>query len=117
MIENKVWGVVQHVFDGPVSVSLLRVNAGTYCSTHRHEKRYNHFHVISGKLLIRLYDERLQSVDKIILKRHERISIPPGTYHRFEVLGDGQIVETYWTKDGSPATLDDIERVHEGGVF
>lgn len=117
-VEEKCWGSVQHIFDGPVSVSLLRVNAGTFCSTHKHVQRYNQFHVVSGKLLIVTYSDAGDTLhEKFILTRGMRLTIPPDMYHRFEVLMDGRVVEIYWTKDSSEARLDDIVRVREGGQF
>lgn len=117
MQETKVWGSVQHVFDGPVQVSLLRVSAGTFCSLHRHKTRWNQFQVVRGKIYVVLYFDDLSVKEKITLRTGERATVPPGVLHRFEVLADGQVVEIYWTADGSAASLDDIERVREGGSF
>lgn len=116
--ETKIWGSVRHIFDGPVSVSLLRVNAGGYSSIHRHAKRFNHFFVVSGCLKIRLYSDN--GPDRVgatkILRAGESCTVRPGTLHKFETVESGQIVETYWTRDGTPAEHEDIERVSEGGI-
>jgi oxalate decarboxylase/phosphoglucose isomerase-like protein (cupin superfamily) len=116
-IETKCWGSARHLFDGPVSVSLLRVEAGTFCSLHYHEKRWNLFEVVRGRISVIVYEIDGQPPIKTILRRGERYKVPPGVKHRFEVIEDGQIVEIYWTDDGSDALLSDIVRLQEGGRF
>jgi len=126
MKESKVWGVVDHLFAGPVSVSLLEVKANTYCSIHKHEHRINCFRVISGKLHVVLYEEyehpeheepQYKEVARIPLAAGDLYDVPVGVFHRFEVIQAGKVVEIYWTTDGSHVELHDIFRVKKGGEF
>lgn len=118
--EQKVWGSVKHLFDGPVSVSVLRVGAGAYCSIHKHNRRWNHFLVVSGEIDVITYGvagEYLKPITKCTLSHLSAYVIPPGILHRFEVKKSGQVVETYWTSDGLNAEVDDIHRIEMGGRF
>lgn len=118
LTETKVWGSVRHLFDGPVSVSILQVDAGTYCSLHRHASRWNMFFVVCGSINVVVYDSEAKNVSfKMRLRKGQTFKVNPGVWHRFEVIEDGRVVETYWTDDGSPATPGDIERLKEGGRF
>jgi dTDP-4-dehydrorhamnose 3,5-epimerase-like enzyme len=120
-IEKKCWGEVRHIFDGPVSVSLLRVEAGTFCSTHYHRKRWNRFFVVSGRVCLRFFasiepgSNYPETTHILILSAGEFFSVPPMQTHSFEVLESGRIVETYWTEDDSPAEYGDIVRFNVGG--
>ena len=115
--ETKCWGSVAHIFDGQVATSLLRVKAGTCCSIHFHSHRWNSFRVIRGKIVVVQYRHVVPCVEhcRHVLSTGQSIDIPPGVIHRFEVLEDGHVVEVYWTDDGSPVDIKDIQRFNEGG--
>ena len=119
MQEEKVWGRVRHIFEGPVQVSLLSVNAGGYSSIHRHACRFNHFFVVSGMIRVRLYSggnhDHVTQTWK--LYAGDSCTVRPGVLHKFECVESGQVVESYWTDDGSPAEIADIERLTEGGMM
>lgn len=124
--EMKIWGTVRHQQHGPIRSSLLQVRANTYCSIHRHMRHWNHFLVVEGAIDIVLYHTSplgMLAVNKrISLTGHPAtdpvgFSVPPTVWHRFEVIRSGHIIEGYWTSDGSPANLADIERMQEGGVL
>lgn len=117
-VETKAWGEVRHIFDGPVSVSLLKVSEGGFSSIHKHVKRWNHFKVITGEIQVStfvVFGDQHRSEDRWKLEAGETIDIPPGVLHQFKVIESGQVVEIYWTEDGSPAEKDDIIRITEGG--
>jgi mannose-6-phosphate isomerase-like protein (cupin superfamily) len=115
--ETKVWGSVRHLFDGPVSVSVLRVEAGAYCSTHYHRHRFNHFLVVSGALDVVIFNEKLEEIKRVRVPAKSSFAVSTEVIHRFEVIESGHVVETYWTKDGQDTRLDDIARLAEGGKF
>lgn len=115
--ETKIWGSVKHLFDGPVAMSSLQVEAGSFCSLHRHLHRWNHFFVISGEITIVLYNGDMTVSRRVVLKAHQSYTVKPGMLHKFEVGESGRVVEVYWTEDGHSASIDDIERIKEGGRF
>lgn len=119
-VEEKVWGTVQHIFDGPVATSLLRVsNYGTCCSVHEHKRRDNLFHVVSGSLLIHIFEwtdaQTIRYAYSRRLLQDQNWTAQPGLLHCFEVVQEAQVVEIYKTFDGSPAKESDIIRYQEGG--
>lgn len=121
--EEKVWGWVRHINSGPVSASILYVERGTYCSTHRHRKRYNMFVVSSGIIKVTFYSIKGTTPNlpteyyQQILRPGCSMEVIPGIYHRFEVIESGWLAEVYRTADGTPVDLNDIERLDEGGRF
>ena len=125
-VEQKVWGTVRHLVYGPVCTSLLKVDAQTFCSIHRHHRRWNHFLVTEGIVDVVLYAVSplgmLQITNRIQLTGNPSLgasgyAVAPTVWHRFEVVRGGWIVEAYWTADGTPADIKDIERRQEGGRF
>lgn len=116
--EEKVWGRVRHIFDGPIQVSILSVNAGGFSSVHRHVRRFNHFLVVSGMIRVRLYSGSNHDHVTMTHKLYsgDSYTVRPGVLHKFECVKSGQVVETYWTEDGSPAEQEDIERLTVSGM-
>lgn len=116
--ETKCWGRVQHVEHPYTIVSILEVEKGFRCSRHCHEHRFNSFRVVTGSLLIEIFNDDgtpSHQVRPILIRTGEEVTIEPTIYHRFEVREPGIIVETYWTVDGTIPSIDDIVRLDEGG--
>ena len=117
--QKKCWGQVIHLFGQHVSVSLLQTQAGFCCSRHHHTHRWNSFRVIDGLLAIVEYrynaDGSLTERMRRLLNPGQSYDIPPGIIHRFEVLRSGNVVEIYWTTDGTLVEENDIIRFDEGG--
>jgi len=116
MVESKAWGLVRHIFDGPVSVSLLRTEANGYCSWHYHEHRWNMFYVVSGTIIVIVDDNNDGKIQRHILRAGDSYKVGPSVRHMFDVVESGQVVETYWTDDGTDVTIDDIVRLAPGGM-
>lgn len=56
--------------------------------------------------------------DRHIVKLHagETYIVGAGLWHRFEVIEDGELLETYWAAfEGAKVRVDDIERHVLGG--
>lgn len=130
--EKKVWGHVHHIFACPqASVSYLAVQAGTRCSIHYHEDRFNQFYVLAGRIVIEVWDDLLDPVDftaDMVEKPDKRIvldagrsfagrlaAVGPKRLHRFRVLASGNLIETYWALPYKSVRYDDIRRFDEGG--
>lgn len=116
--EKKCWGRVKHIEHPYTLISILEVEKGFRCSRHLHVHRFNSFRVISGSLLIEIFDNDgnpTLDIHPILIKTGEDVTIEPGINHRFEVRESGVVVETYWTTDGTIPSIDDIVRLDEGG--
>ncbi len=115
MKQGKVWGTTQEAMNnGRVSAHLLRVEAGGYCSEHRHAEKTNLFLVISGSLEILVWPagaDEGQKPDMTILGPGETTVIRPGDWHRFRALEDAVAIEIY---EGNLAG-EDITRRTPGG--
>ena len=141
--ELKNWGKVWHRFyDDLVGESLLSVIPGERCSIHYHEHRHNTFifkgegvriwtsqHPIpDDKYLDALADGSKRVKDTWNFLPHRSVSrtlrcksregrtttIEPGVWHWFEVLEPTEIIEVYFTTDGTPVHQNDIVRFDEG---
>ena len=119
MREEKAWGSVQHILkDNRLIVSVLDVEAGTYCSVHKHKTRFNHFVVISGKIRLFYFGKGESPINEgnyLDLESGDSITVGPDVWHQFVVVHEGVVVETYWTEDKTPADPNDIIRYVEGG--
>lgn len=75
--EVRPWGEFREfVLNEPVSVKILRVEAGESLSLQRHEKRTEFWRVLSG-------EPEITEGEKIIsAKPGDEITIPAGTEHR-----------------------------------
>lgn len=118
--EKKVWGQVSHIFASPhAAVSILDVEAGFCCSTHKHIYRLNMFVVMSGEVAIKWKGGESpleRKWNSIVLSSGDDFTVQIGIWHRFEVLASGKIVEVYWPgKEGDVVSLDDIIRADVGG--
>lgn len=119
MKEAKAWGSVRHILsDQQLVVSVLDVRANAYCSVHKHENRYNHFVVASGKIRLFYFGKDAKPFNEgnyLDLEAGGSITVAPGVWHQFVVIHDGIVCETYWTDNGTPADPNDIVRYIEGG--
>ena len=90
----KPWGeeVILARSDGAVR-KLLRIHAGRRLSLQYHRRKRETLIVLRGQLLLTL-GESLDALERRILRRGDRASIPPGTIHRLEALGgDAEVLE------------------------
>ncbi len=109
--QGKVWGETARIFAGNnVEIHRIVGNKGGYSSKHLHLHKSNMFFCESGKLKITEWKEDSGTVDETTLNPKESCVVPPGSYHKFDVLEDCVAYEIYW------ATLDshDISREDHG---
>jgi mannose-6-phosphate isomerase-like protein (cupin superfamily) len=111
MKQGKVWGDTDTVFsNGHVSVHVLKIKKGGFCSEHKHKSKVNHFHVISGCLQISIWQD--SSIDHVVIEDGENTIVNPGSFHKFLALEDTLALEIYY----APLDEEDIERRTKGGL-
>ena len=114
--ETKIWGTVIHSRPtDDIMVTHLDVNKGFRCSKHKHEHRFNHFIVISGRLFIEAWlSGPMKEPTKILVGPGEEVTVAPNTFHRFLVEESGKVIEVYWSKKPD-LSFEDIVRLDVGG--
>lgn len=118
LLEQKVWGDVQHCFNSPhCAVSILDTLKGGYSSRHYHAHRVNRFIVHSGEIEVVQYSpDGIEETGRNSLKAGEVLDVQPGNVHRFEVKEPGVLVEVYWPVDPDKSCAEeDIHRLDVGG--
>ena len=63
-----------------------------------HEFKWNGFYVESGMMLVRVWQNDYDLVDKTVLQIGQYTKVKPGLYHQFECLEDGVAFELYWAE-------------------
>ncbi|MBE3109328.1 MAG: cupin domain-containing protein [Acidobacteria bacterium] len=115
-IKAKAWGTTSLLFENPFfSLHLLRIEAGTFCSEHRHERKLNHFYVLSGKLVLHLWPApglEQDQPDRTVLIPGDSFTVPVGIWHQFAAREAVVCLEVY---EAAPVE-EDIERRSEGGI-
>ena len=111
-IQSKIWGTTQCMYVCEKSEThYLKINAGSFCSRHKHLMKWNRFCLLHGKLKVIIY--RPNSEDTTILEAGQFTDVPPGDFHRFEAIEDSECLEIYWVDD---LDMFDIERSDSGGI-
>jgi len=98
---GKIWGQTELIHaNGVLEFHRIDFNAGTKCSEHLHEFKWNGFYVIEGEMLIRVWQDAEQTglVDETILKPGDFTQVKPGLVHQFEGLKTGIAFELYWAE-------------------
>jgi quercetin dioxygenase-like cupin family protein len=67
--------------------SYLKLKAGTRCSWHTHQAKYNLFVVLEGRVGIRTEH------GEIVLTAGQEFTTKPGEWHEFRVYEDSQMIE------------------------
>jgi len=114
-MDQKIWGETKLLFSNTkTTVHILRVKKGGVCSWHYHDWKYNYFHVISGKFVLRVitYSGSYVTLD---LGPDKFVTISPGAKntHEFEALEDSVVIEICWVTKGRIG-LNDIHRLRLG---
>lgn len=116
---EKVWGRTRLIHRGQTfEAHELEINAGGYCSLHKHRKR-NLFHIQEGLLRVELHRANADGKPEPEFywqgehKEGEQCSVRPHEWHRFRALTDCKVLEIYWNDEIDP---DDIVRADEGGL-
>ena len=111
--QGKVWGCTSEIFNkNNVEVHRIVGNAGSHCSQHKHDHKFNMFFVESGALVIKRWKSDYDLVDETHLGSGSSCVVPPGEYHQFLVMEDCVAYEFYWVEIDSK----DIVRESVGGV-
>lgn len=111
-IEGKVWGFTTAIHRGATfEVHRIHVQPGGYCSKHRHDGKYNKFHVEQGSLLVHVWRDN-GILDTTTLGAGDSLTIEPGVFHQFEAREYAVALEVYWAECGKH----DIYRETVGGV-
>jgi mannose-6-phosphate isomerase-like protein (cupin superfamily) len=111
--QGKAWGTTQELFlRQNFSLHLLEVRAGGYCSEHKHERKLNHFTVVSGMLEVRVWMTDDAPPDVTVVGPGESTSVPVGAWHKFKALADTVCIEVY---EAAPVE-EDIVRRSVGGA-
>jgi mannose-6-phosphate isomerase-like protein (cupin superfamily) len=111
--QGKIWGHTSEIFNkNNVEVHRIVGNAGSHCSEHMHDHKFNMFFVESGSMTIKRWKRDYDLVDTTILDAGQSCTVPPGEFHQFRVLEDCVAYEFYWVEIDSK----DIVRESVGGV-
>lgn len=85
---------------------ILEIKAGHRYSLQYHEKKYETQYVVSGKAKF-TYGTDLKNLQHKILKKGDKIDIPPYTIHRLEAITDTTVFEV------STSELDDVVKLDD----
>tara|TARA_R110000744_G_C19141135_1_gene538253 strand:+ start:300 stop:668 length:369 start_codon:yes stop_codon:yes gene_type:complete len=112
IIEGKVWGSTEPMLQSPaIEIHRIVVNAGAYCSQHKHQSKINAFYVIKGELEIKRWKD-YGLCDSTFLFPGDMSIVPPGEAHMFKAHQDTEALEIYW----SELNHNDIQRQLVGGM-
>lgn len=101
MKQGKVWGSTQPLIQNPLfELHRIEFKAGFKCSEHYHKHKINYFYVESGRMLVKVWQDKEQTglVDVTQLGPGEATMVMPGLFHQFEGVEDGVAFEVYWTE-------------------
>lgn len=93
--QGKPWG-----WTAPLYLSrefefwTAHVLAGGYSSRHMHDLKTNRLYSRDAVLMVTTWEN--DRPQEHLIGFGEIIDVPPGTWHRFEVLQSGRIFESYW---------------------
>ena len=103
----------------PGDINISFIYPGRIVAWHRHQKQTDHWHVIKGFLKVGLMDDD-RNVRWVYLGENDRktLSIPPGIWHGYMVLGNEEAVLMYYITEKYNTEHPDEERlsVEEAGV-
>jgi mannose-6-phosphate isomerase len=105
--EVRPWGYYEVLSDQPDhKVKRITVYPGKRLSLQRHQKRDEHWYMVSGNTLMTL------NADKLRLEKGQAVDIPRGAAHRIENWGDDNAVFIE-VQTGEYFGEDDIERLED----
>ncbi|MBC8432929.1 MAG: cupin domain-containing protein [Desulfobacterales bacterium] len=84
----------------------LTMNKGHRCSMQYHQKKVETVYLLSGKLKI-IVGNSMQSLEEIIMKPHDFLTIDKHQIHRMEAVEDSVYLEA------STPELDDVVRLED----
>ena len=105
--EDRPWGCYDVLSDGSdCKVKRITVTPGQRLSYQRHEKRSEHWFVVSGTPLVTL------DGDDLPLRAGDAVDVPAGTPHRISNPGPDEVVFIE-VQHGTYFGEDDIERLED----
>lgn len=113
----KIWGTTELFLRAKqMTIHILRVKKGGVSSWHWHERKYNHFYVISGSFQVEKInnqDGRYTTVD--LVHPGDFCIVGPGVEnrHQFMALEDSIVLESCYVEEGE-IQEDDIHRLRLG---
>ena len=114
MKQGKVWGETEEIFNnGLLSLNVLNIKKGGFCSEHQHSSKTNIFFVLSGRLEVYQWPggSEGESPDITVLGPGDSTAIEPGIWHKFQAAEDTACFEYYQIRFHG----DDIIRRSHGG--
>lgn len=110
----KIWGwTITTALTDKIHVALAYLKKGGYSSKHYHETLANRFVVISGKLRIYIWRDKIE--ESIDLREGDILDIEAGVIHKMEALEETYINEIYWSSEDI-LNAEDIVREDSGGI-
>lgn len=98
-MQGKIWGHTNELFNkNNVEIHRICIESGGYCSTHKHCHKYNMFFVERGTLIVDVWKNDYDLVDRTILKSNQSTIVKPKEYHRFIAEENTVAYEIYWTE-------------------
>ncbi len=96
----------------PGDINISFAYPGRIVAWHRHQKQTDHWHVIKGFLKVGLMDDD-RNVRWVYLGENDRrtLSIPPGVWHGYMVLGDEEAFLIYYITEKYNLEHPDEERL------
>ena len=114
-VKGKIWGATSPIFcKNNVEIHRIEGNKGGYCSWHKHWGKYNMFWVESGVIKVTIQKDYGSGIlnDETVICAGQQTTVPPGQFHKFDVIEDCVAYEIYWVE----LDQDDIERETVGGM-
>jgi len=97
----KPWGKTRLLHLSAVTeVWHASIKAGGRSSWHRHERKHNAFHVVSGELRVHAEPDSCYHA-----QAGQSVVILAGRRHQFEAISDVELIETYWIDSVDPADI------------
>lgn len=113
--QSKPWGRTRQIFrDETHEVWHASIWEGGYSSRHFHERKNNEFYVVSGTLVVKLFDDPHDALPRevITLGPGQRCVVEDNVWHLFESVTAVELIETYF----SHLKGEDITRHDQGGL-
>lgn len=76
------------LFNTPGDVNLFVVNPGQRTCWHRHQRQTDQFRVLRGTVRFGMFEEFKPHQYHVLAKPDWMVTIPPGTWHGYENIGD-----------------------------
>jgi len=120
VIVTKLWGAEFIQVNTPdYCGKIMVVNPGFVCSRHKHEVKDECFSILDGVMSLEVGSE--ESIETFTLEAGQVFRLEPGTYHRFNAVGDWPCTfvefsthdspeDSYRLEPSRPVGTDEVER-------